>query len=151
MAEVSKESEKKLSQLQMLEQSMQNLLMQKQQFQLQQVEIESALKELENVDEAYKIVGNIMVLSKKDDLKKDLSSKKEVMELRIKNMENNAPIIVGLDIGTTKVSVMIGRKDQFDKLEILGMGKAISGGVLRGIVANIDKTVESIKLAVEEA
>ena len=61
--------------------------MQKQQFQLQQVEIESALKELENVDEAYKIVGNIMVLSKKDDLKKDLSSKKEVMELRIKNME----------------------------------------------------------------
>ncbi|MDP6265434.1 MAG: prefoldin subunit beta [Candidatus Woesearchaeota archaeon] len=87
MAEVSKESEKKLSQLQMLEQSMQNLLMQKQQFQLQQVEIESALKELENVDEAYKIVGNIMVLSKKDDLKKDLSSKKEVMELRIKNME----------------------------------------------------------------
>ena len=66
-------------------------------------------------------------------------------------MENNAPIIVGIDIGTTKISVMIGRKDQFDKLEILGMGKAISGGVLRGIVANIDKTVESIKLAVEEA
>ena len=66
-------------------------------------------------------------------------------------MENNGPIIVGLDIGTTKISVMIGRQDQFGKLEILGMGKAISGGVLRGIVANIDKTVESIKLAVEEA
>ena len=66
-------------------------------------------------------------------------------------MENNEPIIVGLDIGTTKISVMIGRKDQFDKLEILGMGKAISGGVLRGIVANIDKTVESRRLAVEEA
>ncbi len=87
MAEISKESEKKLSQLQMLEQSMQNLLMQKQQFQLQQVEMESALKELEKVDEAYKIVGNIMVLSKKADLKDDLSSKKEVVELRIKNME----------------------------------------------------------------
>jgi len=87
MAEVSKESEKKISQLQMLEQSMQNLLMQKQQFQLQQVEIESALKELENVNEAYKIVGNIMVLSKKDDLKNDLTSKKEIIELRIKNME----------------------------------------------------------------
>ena len=71
----------------MLEQSMQNLLMQKQQFQLQQVEIESALKELENVDEAYKIVGNIMVLSKKNDLKSDLESKKEVIGLRIKNME----------------------------------------------------------------
>lgn len=87
MAEDSKETETKLNQLQMLEQSMQNLLMQKQQFQLQQVEIESALKELEKVDEAYKIVGNIMVLSKKDDLKADLTSKKEIVELRIKNME----------------------------------------------------------------
>ena len=87
MAEVSKEAEQKLGQLQMLEQSMQNMLMQKQQFQLQQVEIESALKELENVKEAYKIVGNIMVLSKKEDLEADLTSKKEVIELRIKNME----------------------------------------------------------------
>ena len=87
MTEASKETEMKLNQLQMLEQSMQNLLMQKQQFQLQQVEIESALKELENVNEAYKIVGNIMVLSKKDDLKEDLTSKKEVIGLRIKNME----------------------------------------------------------------
>ena len=87
MAEISKESEKKINQLQMLEQSMQNLLIQKQQFQLQQVEIESALKELEKVDKAYKIVGNIMVLSTKDDLKNDLKSKKEVIELRIKSME----------------------------------------------------------------
>ncbi len=87
MAEISKETEKKLNQLQLLEQSMQNLLMQKQQFQLQQAEIESALKELENVDEAYKIVGNIMVLSKKSDLKDDLTSKKEIVELRVKNIE----------------------------------------------------------------
>lgn len=87
MAEISKESEKKLSQLQMLEQSMQSLLMQKQQFQVQQVEFESALKELEKVDEAYKIIGNIMVLLKKADLKEDLVSKKEVSELRIKNLE----------------------------------------------------------------
>jgi len=87
MADAPKESEKKLSQLQMLEQGMQNMLMQKQQFQLQQVEIESALKELEKVNEAYKIIGNIMVLSKKEDLKSDLTSKKEVIELRIKSME----------------------------------------------------------------
>jgi prefoldin beta subunit len=87
MASVSKESENKLNQLQMLEQSMQNMLMQKQQFQLQHVEIESALKELEKVDEAYKIVGNIMVLSKKTDLKEDLTSKKEIIGLRIKNIE----------------------------------------------------------------
>lgn len=82
-----KDAEKKLGQLQLLEQSMQNLLMQKQQFQLQQVEIESALKELEKTKEAYKIVGNIMVLSKKEDLDAELSSKKEVIELRIKTME----------------------------------------------------------------
>ena len=74
MAEVSEESKKKISQLQLLEQSM-------------QVEIESALKELEKVNEAYKIVGNIMVLSEKNDLKTDLTSKKEIIELRIKTME----------------------------------------------------------------
>ena len=87
MADISGETEKKINQLQMLEQSIQNLSMQKQQFQLQQVEIESALKELEKVNEAYKIVGNIMVLSKKNDLKEDLNSKKDVMDIRIKNFE----------------------------------------------------------------
>ena len=87
MADVPKDAEKKIGQLQMLEQSMQNLLMQKQQFQLQQVEFESALKELEKVEEAYKIVGNIMVKSKKKDLEEDLNSKKEVVTLRIKSLE----------------------------------------------------------------
>ena len=87
MADVSKETEKKINQLQMMEQSLQALLMQKQQFQLQQVELESALKELENVNEAYKIIGNIMVLSKKDDIKEDLNSKMEIAGLRIKNLE----------------------------------------------------------------
>ena len=72
------------------------------------------------------------------------------MEENIQNIESGQ-IIVGLDIGTTKVSVMIGRKNQYNKIEILGTGKAISSGVARGIVANIDKTVESIKIAVEEA
>ncbi|MBI2651481.1 prefoldin subunit beta [Candidatus Woesearchaeota archaeon] len=87
MAEISSESEKKINQLQMLEQSMQSLMAQKQQFQLQQVEIESALKELENVNEAYKIIGNIMVLTPKNSLKDELNSKKDVTELRIKSME----------------------------------------------------------------
>ena len=59
--------------------------------------------------------------------------------------------MVGLDIGTTKISVMIGRKNQYGKLEILGTGRAISNGVSRGIVSNIDKTVSSIREAVEEA
>jgi len=80
-------SDQKIKQLQMIEQSLQALLMQKQQFQLQQVEVQSALKELESVNEAYKIVGNIMVLTKKDDLLKELQQKKDVVELRIMTME----------------------------------------------------------------
>jgi len=85
--EVSKETEEKISQLQMFEQSLQNFLGQKQQFQVQLVEIESALNELENTEKAYKIVGNIMVESDKNELKADLQSKKEITELRIKTME----------------------------------------------------------------
>ena len=85
--EVSKETEQKIGQLQMFEQSLQSFLGQKQQFQAQLVEIESALGELENTDKAYKIVGNIMVESNKDELKADLQSKKEMLELRIKTME----------------------------------------------------------------
>ena len=63
---------------------------------------------------------------------------------------NNSDIIVGLDIGTTKVSIIIGRRNKFNKIEILGTGKSLSSGVSRGIVSNIDKTVTSIKLALEE-
>ena len=59
--------------------------------------------------------------------------------------------MVGLDIGTTKISVMIGKKNKYGKLEILGSGRAISVGVTRGIVSNIDKTVSSIMLAINEA
>jgi cell division protein FtsA len=68
-----------------------------------------------------------------------------------KNIINFSDIIVGLDIGTTKVSIIIGRKNQYDKIEILATGKSVSSGVSRGIVSNIDKTVLSIKLALEEA
>ena len=59
--------------------------------------------------------------------------------------------VVGLDIGTTKVACIVGRKDGNGKIEILGYGKAESAGVNRGIVANIDKTVDAIKTAVAEA
>lgn len=61
------------------------------------------------------------------------------------------PIIVGLDIGTTKICAIVGCKNEEGKLEILGMGKSESLGVMRGVVANIDKTVNSIKEAVAEA
>ena len=60
-------------------------------------------------------------------------------------------IIVGLDIGTTKIACLVGRKTDHGKIEILGIGKAPSLGVTRGIVSNIEKTVQSIRAAVEEA
>jgi cell division protein FtsA len=60
-------------------------------------------------------------------------------------------IIVGLDIGTTKIACLVGRKTEHGKIEILGIGKAPSLGVTRGVVSNIEKTVQSIRAAVEEA
>jgi len=72
------------------------------------------------------------------------------MEENTQQLPNGA-YMIGLDIGTTKISVIIGRKNQYGKLEILGTGRAVSNGVARGIVANIDKTVASIIEAVDEA
>ncbi len=60
-------------------------------------------------------------------------------------------IIVGLDIGTTKICAIVGRKNEYGKLEVLGMGKAVSDGVVRGIVTNIDKTIHGIETAMKEA
>ena len=60
-------------------------------------------------------------------------------------------IIVGLDIGTTKIACLVGRKTDHGKIEILGIGKAPSLGVTRGVVSNIEKTVQSIRAAVDEA
>ena len=63
----------------------------------------------------------------------------------------NSPIVVGLDIGTTKICVTVGRRSEHGKIEVLGMGKAESAGVTRGVVSNIQKTVQAIMLAVEGA
>lgn len=60
-------------------------------------------------------------------------------------------IAVGLDIGTTKIVAMIGRKNEYGKLEVLGIGKAKSLGVKRGVVSNITQTIQSIQQAVDEA
>ncbi|HNE94082.1 MAG TPA: cell division protein FtsA, partial [Chitinophagaceae bacterium] len=62
---------------------------------------------------------------------------------------NEAPIIVGLDIGTTKIAAIAGRKNEFGKLEILGFGKANSNGVKHGQVLNIDQTIKSIQQALQ--
>lgn len=65
-------------------------------------------------------------------------------------MENER-IAVGLDIGTTKIVAMVGKLNEYGKLEVLGIGKAKSLGVHRGVVNNITQTIQSIQQAVEEA
>lgn len=65
-------------------------------------------------------------------------------------MEHN-DISVGLDIGTTKIVAMIGRRNEYGKIELLGTGKAKSLGVHRGVVNNITQTIQSIQMAVDEA
>jgi cell division protein FtsA len=64
-------------------------------------------------------------------------------------MENE--IIVGLDIGTTKVCAVVASVDEGGKFNVLGVGRSPSDGLTRGVVTNIDKTVRSIQSAVAEA
>lgn len=64
------------------------------------------------------------------------------------NQNLGSDLVVGLDIGTTKIAAIVGRKNEFGKVEILGIGKAESLGVNRGVVVNIEQTVASIKAAV---
>ncbi len=62
---------------------------------------------------------------------------------------NESPIIVGLDIGTTKIAAIAGRKNEYGKLEILGFGRANSNGVQHGQVLNIDQTIKAIQAALD--
>lgn len=104
-----KEAEEKISQLQLIEQSLQALMMQKQQLQAQVQEIDSALEELSKTEKAYRIVGNIMVLSSKDELTGDLRTKKETAELRIKSIERQE--------GQLKEKAESSRADIMEKLK----------------------------------
>jgi prefoldin beta subunit len=84
---MASETDQKINQLQMLEQNTQQYQMQKQQFQAQLLEIDSALQELKTTKQSYKIIGNIMVASDKDSLEKELATKKEMLEIRIRTLE----------------------------------------------------------------
>lgn len=60
-------------------------------------------------------------------------------------------IVVSLDIGTTKIAAIVGKKTEHGKIEILGVGKTESNGVRRGIISNISQTADSIRIAVKKA
>ncbi len=93
MSEISKEQQEKINRLQLLEQSRQTINIQKQNFQIKLIEVESALKEIEKTEEAYKIVGAVMVKKDKTELKRELEEEKEKLNLRIKNIEKQEETI----------------------------------------------------------
>src|SRR3989338_10280123 len=103
-------TDEKINQLQMYEQSLQSLLMQKQQFQAQITEIESALGVMEPAKKVYKIVGNIMVDSTKEELKDDLNTKKLKAEMRVRALEKQESSIKE-KVKTLQKEVIDGMKD----------------------------------------
>ena len=66
-------------------------------------------------------------------------------------MKGRTPYAVGLDIGTTKIVAVVGKLNEHNKIEVLGIGKSASLGVNSGVVANIVQTVKSIEAAIKQA
>ncbi len=80
-------NEQKIEELSILQKNVANLSAQKQQFVTQLAEFDSALKSLDDTESAYKIIGNIMIKSSKEELKKDITKKIEILEVRIRSFE----------------------------------------------------------------
>jgi len=76
---------------------------------------------------------------------------KSFVEKEVNSQSITSKIVVGLDIGTTKIACFIGRRNEHNKIEIISLGKSESLGVMHGVVANIEKTVQSILSAVKQA
>ena len=82
------EQEQKIQEMQMLEQNLQNLLLQKQAFQMELSETQSASREVEDsTDEVFKIVGQLMIKTDKAKIKEELSNKEKILTLRTKTIE----------------------------------------------------------------
>jgi len=87
MENIDKETKRKISRLQMLEQRLQNLTMQNQTFQTQSMEADNALREIDNSEDTYKVIGNVMISVEKSKLKEELTSKKEIADMKVNNLE----------------------------------------------------------------
>jgi prefoldin beta subunit len=80
--------DKKIQEMQILEQSLQQILMQKQAFQMEISETEAALKELDNSGEdVYKVIGQLMLKADKKEIKKELETKQKLLKTRIDNLD----------------------------------------------------------------
>ena len=85
---INKETQEKIQELQLLEQNLQNLLMQKQAFQIELNEVENALSEVKKTkDEVYKITGQVMLKANKEETEKELKEKQDILSLRVKSIE----------------------------------------------------------------
>ena len=83
-----KSKEKNIQELQMLDQNLQNILFQKQAFQIELRETQAALKELEKSgEEVFKMIGQLMIKTDKKDMKEELISKEKIIDLRIRSFE----------------------------------------------------------------
>jgi len=88
-----KNSENKIQEMQLIEHNLHNLLLQKQAFQMEFSETESALEEIKNSsDEVYKIIGQLMIKSEKSKLNDELENKKKIIDLRLKSLEKQEKI-----------------------------------------------------------
>jgi len=89
-----KSQEKRIEELQILEQNLQNILLQKQAFQIELRETQAALKELEKSgDEVFKIIGQLMIKTDKKNMKEELTNKEKIIDMRIKSFEKQEHIL----------------------------------------------------------
>ena len=91
---IDEQTSKRIQELQILEQNLQNLMMQKQTFQIELNEVANALSDLKKSDEeVYKIVGGLMMRSNKSSLISDLEEKNKILELRMSSIEKQEKIL----------------------------------------------------------
>ena len=85
---ITKDTQEKIQHLQLLEQNIQNLLLQKQAFQFELNETENALKEVEKTkDDVFRMVGQVMIKTSKTEIEKEFKQKKDILNLRVKSLE----------------------------------------------------------------
>lgn len=96
MKKIDQETQEKIQQLQIFEQSLQNLLLQKQAFQIELSETENALKEVEKTkDDVYKLIGQVMIKASKQEIEKEFKQKKDILNLRVKSIDKQETQIRG--------------------------------------------------------
>lgn len=96
MKKIDQETQEKIQQLQIFEQSLQNLLLQKQAFQIELSETENALKEIEKTkDDVYKLIGQVMIKASKQEIEKEFKQKKDILNLRVKSIDKQETQIRG--------------------------------------------------------